>query len=147
MKKKVLAMLMVVTMVGVLFTGCGGGDDKKADGGNAGGDTKKEEQQKAEKIDVEKETGLTKEYEPNADYDEWTVVEYTIESANATFVATVSRMSDKSKYEVHCTFFGDEQISVLEGDKVTEDKSGFMETDTPLIVDAAEEQGIWSAIE
>lgn len=147
MKKKVLAMLLAAVMAGVLFTGCGGsGDDAKGDSGN---DTKQEEQQggSAEVIDVEAETGLTAEYDPNSDYDEWTLVEYTIEDAGATFIATVSKMSDGSKYEVHCTFFGDEQVSVLEGEEVTEDKTGFMKTDTPLIVEAAETQGIWSAIE
>lgn len=144
MKKKVLAMLLVAAMTGVMLTGCGGSDSSDSSSSDS---SEEETSETAEAVDVAAETGLTGEFEANPDYDEWTLVEYTIEDAGATFVATVSRMSDQSKYEVHCNFYGDEQISVLEGEEVTEDKTGFMETDTPLIVEAAEEQGIWAPIE
>lgn len=149
MKKKVLAMLLVAAMTGVMLTGCGGSDssDSSAEKTEEAAESEEETEETTEAVDVEAETGLTAEYDANADYDEWTLVEYTIEDVGATFTATVSRMSDKSKYEVHCNFYGDEQVSVLEGDEVTEDKTGFMETDTPLIVEAAEEQGIWATIE
>jgi len=133
-------------MACVIFAGCGGDDGGSSSGGSGDGGSTEKDSGAAADVNVEEETGLKGDYEPNSDYDEYTLVEYTIEDAGATFVATVSRKSDKSKYEVHCDFYGDEQVSVLEGDKVTEDKTGFMETDTPLIVEAAEKQGIWGAI-
>ncbi len=156
MKKKVLAAVLAAGMVMTALTGCGGASNSSS---SSSSDTKTEETASTddaasdEAADSSKASGdidslgLTAEYDPNPDYDEYTLVDYTIEDVNAEFVVTVSRMSDKSKYEIHCLFYGDEQVAVLEGDEVTEDKTGFMETDTPLIVEAAEAQGVWAPIE
>jgi hypothetical protein len=133
MKKKVLSLLVAATMAITALTACG------SSSASAGQSAEAKAEAKAS-LDA---LGLEAQYEPNADYAEYTLVDYEIADIGAQFVATVSKSSDGKKYEVHCMFYGDEQLSVLEDGKVTEDKSGFMETDTPLIVAKAEEQGIW----
>ncbi|MBQ7430847.1 MAG: hypothetical protein IJV29_14490 [Butyrivibrio sp.] len=141
MKKRLLSVLMAGVMSAALLTGCGSGS------------TSQEAETAVEAVSVDTSVldALREKYgsdvfEADANYDEYTIVEYTIESAGATFAATVSRKSDKSEYQVHCMFYGDEQLSVWNGKEVTEDKTGFMETDTPLIVEAAEAQGIWVSV-
>lgn len=141
MKKRLLSVLMAGVMSAALLTGCGSGS------------TSQEAETAVEAVSVDTSVldALREKYgsdvfEADASYDEYTIVEYTIESAGATFAATVSRKSDKSEYQVHCMFYGDEQVSVWNGKEVTEDKTGFMETDTPLIVEAAEAQGIWVSV-
>lgn len=136
MKKKVLSLLVAATMAMTALTACG----------SNGGGTAVSAEAQAEAQAALDGLGLTKEYDANPDYAEYTLVDYEIADIGAQFVATVSKSSDGKKYEVHCNFYGDEQVSVLEDGKVTEDKTGFMETDTPLIVQKAEEQGIWVPI-
>ncbi|MCR5054715.1 MAG: hypothetical protein K6A69_07725 [Lachnospiraceae bacterium] len=130
MKRRLLATVMVLALAVASLTACGGSNGAKVE---ATGDINT--------------LGLTAEFDPNSDYDLYTLVDYTIEDIGAEFVATVSKKADGSKYEIHCNFYGDEQLSVYENGKVTEDKTGFMQTDTPLIVEAAEAQGIWAVIE
>ena len=158
MKKKVLVAVLAAGMVVTMFSGCG---SSASNSGSAASETKtestdtKEADDSAAEADEAEEAaggdidslGLKADFDPNPDYDEYTLVEYTIEDANATFVATVSRKSDKSQYEIHCNFYGDEQLVVVKDGEVTEDKTGFMKTDSPMIVDAAEEQGVWAPIE
>ncbi len=134
MKKKILSVVMAATLAVASLTACGSGS------AGASAEAKAEAQASLDAL------GLTKDYDPNADYAEYTLVDYEIADIGAQFVATVSKSSDGKKYEVHCNFYGDEQVSVLENGAVTEDKTGFMETDTPLIVEKAEEQGIWVPI-
>lgn len=141
MKKRLLSVLMAGVMSAAILTGCGSGS------------TSQETETAVEAVSVDTSVldALREKYgsdvfEADANYDEYTIVEYTIESAGATFAATVSRKSDKSEYQVHCMFYGDEQVSVWNGKEVTEDKTGFMGTDTPLIVEAAEAQGIWVSV-
>ena len=90
------------------------------------------------------------DFEPNADYDKYTVFEYTIESAGATFAVNVSSKEDDSAMEIHCNFYGDEQLVTVEKDgdtyKVTSDKTGFMKTDAPLIAQAAIDANNWAPI-
>lgn len=141
MKKRLLSVLMAGVMSAALLTGCGSGSSTQ----------EAETAVEAVSVDTSVLDALREKYgsdvfEADANYDEYTIVEYTIESAGATFAATVSRKSDKSEYQVHCMFYGDEQVSVWNGKEVTEDKTGFMETDTPLIVEAAEAQGIWVSV-
>ena len=141
MKKRLLSVLMAGVMSAALLTGCGSGSSTQ----------EAETAVEAVSVDTSVLDALREKYgsdvfEADASYDEYTIVEYTIESAGATFAATVSRKSDKSEYQVHCMFYGDEQVSVWNGKEVTEDKTGFMATDTPLIVEAAEAQGIWVPI-
>ena len=160
MKKKILAAVLAAGMVMTALTACGGSSDSGSASSSSSSETKTETTADAdteEEADADEggssasgdidSLGLTADFDPNPDYDEYTLVDYTIEDANAEFVVTVSRMSDKSQYEIHCLFYGDEQVAVLKDGKVTEDKTGFMETDTPLIVEAAEAQGVWAPIE
>lgn len=88
------------------------------------------------------------EFEPNADYEKWCAIDYTIEDIGAEMVVTVSAMEDDSKMDIQCNFYGDDQHAVAEKDgdgwKVVEDKTGFMETDTPIIIEKALKEGEWA---
>ena len=90
-------------------------------------------------------------FEPNEDYDMWTVVEYTIEDIQADLVCTVSAKEDMSEFYLECNFYGDDQMTrtTYDGTEYTveEDKTGFMGGDTPAILDKAQEQNIWLPIE
>ena len=87
------------------------------------------------------------EFDPNPDYDMWTVVEYTIEAIQADLVCTVSAKSDFSEFYQECNFYGDDQMSRTTWDgenyEVLEDLTGFMAGDTPAILDKAMEQNLW----
>ena len=87
------------------------------------------------------------EFDPNEEYDMWTVVEYTIEDIQADLVCTISRKADNSEYYLECNFYGDDQMTrtTYDGTEFTilEDKTGFMQKDTPPILEKAMEQGIW----
>ena len=91
------------------------------------------------------------QFEPNKDYDEYTVVEYTIEDIQADLVCTVSTNKDHTEFYLECNFYGDDQMTKTTYDgkeyKVEEDKTGFMAVDTPAILDKAIEQNIWVPIE
>ena len=86
-------------------------------------------------------------FDPNEDYDMWTVVEYTIEDIQADLVCTVSAKADFSEFYLECNFYGDDQMTrtTYDGEtyEVLEDKTGFMGGDTPAILDKAQEQDIW----
>ncbi len=104
------------------------------------------------------------EFDPNPDYTEYTVVEYTIEAIQADLVCTVSRkvLEDGTvEYYQECNFYGDDQMTrtiYKGGDKAIEeiddeadfevlgDKTGFMKGDTPAILKVAMEQNIWLPI-
>ena len=90
------------------------------------------------------------EFDPNPDYDKWTVVEYTIEDIQADLVCTVSAKKDFSEFYQECNFYGDDQMTRTTWDgenyEVLEDATGFMKGDTPAILDKAMEQGIWLPI-
>lgn len=96
------------------------------------------------------------EFDPNPDYDEYTVVEYTIEAIQADLVCTISRKADNSEFYLECNFYGDDQMTRTtwngenwdEGSyEVVEDLTGFMKGDTPAILQVALEQDIWLPIE
>lgn len=91
------------------------------------------------------------EFDPNADYDMYTIVEYTIEDIQADLVCTVSAKADFSEFYQECNFYGDDQMTrtTWDGEKyeVLEDKTGFMAGDTPAILDIAKEQNLWVKIE
>lgn len=91
------------------------------------------------------------QFDPNKDYDKYTVVEYTIEDIQADLVCTVSAKEDNSEFYLECNFYGDDQMTKTTYDgkefKIEEDKTGFMETDTPVILEKALEQNLWVAIE
>ena len=91
------------------------------------------------------------QFEPNKDYDKYTVVEYTLEDIQADLVCTISAKEDNSEFYLECNFYGDDQMTKTTYDgkefKVEEDKTGFMGGDTPAILEKAIEQNIWVAIE
>ncbi|MGX8704946.1 MAG: hypothetical protein ACSW8J_00040 [bacterium] len=96
------------------------------------------------------------EFDPNPDYDEYTVVEYTIEAIQADLVCTISRKADNSEFYLECNFYGDDQMTRTtwngenweEGSyEILEDLTGFMKGDTPAILQAAIEQDVWLPIE
>ena len=73
--------------------------------------------------------------------DKYTVVEYTIEDIQADLVCTVSAKEDNSEFYLECNFYGDDQMTKTTYDgkefKIEEDKTGFMATDTPAILEKA----------
>ena len=91
------------------------------------------------------------EFDPNEDYDMYTVVEYTIEDIQADLVCTVSAKADFSEFYLECNFYGDDQMTRTTWDgenyEVLEDLTGFMKGDTPAVLDIAREQWIWVPIE
>lgn len=153
MKKRLLTALMATVMTIGLLAGCGSSSKESAskestEVASEAESTDTEATADASAFDELKETYGDDVFEPNEDYDEYTIIEYTIEDAGATFAATVSKKSDGSEYYIQCMFYGDEQQVVITGDdEITFDKTGFMETDSPAIVDAAEEAGTWVAIQ
>ena len=138
MRKKILALVMVGIMAVATMAGCGGSSSSSSSSSDA------VLQATNESADF---GDLTAEYDPTAGYDVYTLVDYTIEDIDAQFVATVSAKADGTEYEVHCLFYGDEQIAVVDGDgNVTSDKTGFMSTDAPIIVENAKAQNNWAPI-
>ena len=91
------------------------------------------------------------EFDPNEEYDMWTIVEYTIEDIQADLVCTVSAKADFSEFYQECNFYGDDQMTRTTYDgtnyEVLEDKTGFMAGDTPAILDIAMAQNQWVKIE
>ena len=92
------------------------------------------------------------EFDPNEDYDMWTVVEFSIESIGVEDMpVTVSAKEDLSEFYLECNFYGDDQMTRTTYDgkefEVLEDKTGFMKGDTPAILDLAQEQNLWVKIE
>jgi hypothetical protein len=134
MKKRILSVVLAAMMAMATLTACGSGSGKSAE---VSAEAKAEAQAQLDAL------GLKKDFDPNTEYADYTLVDYEIADIGAQFVATVSRSSDGKKYEIHCNFYGDEQLSVYDNGKVTEDKTGSMETDTPIIVEKAEKQGTW----
>jgi ABC-type glycerol-3-phosphate transport system substrate-binding protein len=139
MKKKLMAVVLCVTIVGAMLVGCGSSSDSSSsDAATAPA---------AEDVTFDVEP----EYEPNADYDKYTVFEYTIESAGATFPVTLSANNAEDSFEIHCNFYGDEQLVTVEksGDEftVTFDKTSFMTGDAPAICQAGIDAANWAAIQ
>ena len=106
-----------------------------------------EAEEGGEKKFTEADLPAEPEFDPNEDYDMWTVVEYTIEDIQADLVCTVSAKKDFSEFYQECNFYGDDQMTRTTWDgenyEVLEDTTGFMAGDTPAILDKAMEQGIW----
>ncbi|MBQ3372474.1 MAG: hypothetical protein IJG40_04980, partial [Oscillospiraceae bacterium] len=52
------------------------------------------------------------EFDPNPDYDMWTVVEFSIESIGVEDMpVTVSAKKDFSEFYLECNFYGDDQMT------------------------------------
>ena len=88
------------------------------------------------------------EFDPNEDYDMWTVVEFSIESIGVEDMpVTVSAKEDLSEFYLECNFYGDDQMTRTTYDgkefEVLEDKTGFMKGDTPTVLQMAIDQDLW----
>lgn len=91
---------------------------------------------------------LVAEFSPNSEYDKYQLVYYIVEDIDARFTATVSAMDDGSKYEVRCNIDGEEQLVTLDKDlKITDDQTGHMSYDAPIIVQKAIDADKWTKIE
>lgn len=87
------------------------------------------------------------EYDPNPDYDKYTVIEYYIEGADATVLATVSAKADESEFCMEFSFYGDDQKVVCNKEgEVSEDKTGFMTGDAPAMIAFVLENAVWAEI-
>ena len=87
------------------------------------------------------------EYDPNPDYDKWTVIEYYIENADATVIITCSAKADDSEFNMEYSFYGDDQQVVCDAEgNVSFDKTGFMANDTPDMVSYIIENAVWADI-
>ena len=96
------------------------------------------------------------QFDPNPDYEEYTMVYYEIEDIGAELYCTISREAvdtDAGVYEYYleCNFYGDDQMttSTYDGEtiEVSADKTGFMSGDTPAILDIAIANNVWFPIE
>ena len=107
---------------------------------------------------VEEVTALLDEmqFDPNPDYEDYTMVYYEIEDIGAELYCTISRKvvdADAGVYEYYleCNFYGDDQMttSTYDGEtlEVTADKTGFMSGDTQAILDIAIANNVWFPIE
>ena len=131
MKKLIALLLAAIMMVGVLSVAYA---DEHAD-----------------ELEVLTEFGdLTiddAEYDPNPDYDKWTVIEYYIENADATVIITCSAKADDSEFNMEYSFYGDDQQVVCDAEgTVSFDKTGFMANDTPDMVAYIIENAVWADI-
>ena len=165
MKKRFVTMLLAATVMASMGTSYAvfaedaateeAADEKKDDAKEDAEDDKKDDAKDADKDAAEGEAkGVTEdqlpakpEFEPNKDYDKYTVVEYTIEDIQADLVCTVSAKEDNSEFYMECNFYGDDQMVKATYDgkefKVEEDKTGFMGGDTPAILQKAIDQDLW----
>ena len=84
------------------------------------------------------------QFEPNADYDEYTVVEYTIEDIQADLVCTVSTNKDHTEFYLECNFYGDDQMTKTkyDGKEYTVEASDDAKTDDTKADDAKEIKGV-----
>ena len=96
------------------------------------------------------------QFDPNPEYEEWTMVYYEIEDIGAELYCTISRKvvdADAGVYEYYleCNFYGDDQMttSTYDGEtiEVSADKTGFMSGDTQAILDIAIANNVWWPIE
>ena len=139
MKRKTISIVLLLVIGMMLLAGCGNNAAQPAAG--------TEQPKDVPEPPVEPEE-LTAEFSPNAEYDKYTVVYYIVEDIDARFTATVSAMDDGSEYEVHCSIDGEEQTVTLDKDlKVTDDKTGNMSYDAPIIVQKAIDADNWTKIE
>ena len=166
MKKKVLAIMMATALAASFgmaayaeeaaeeTTEAAAEEEAPAEEEAAEEEKADEEKADEEKADDAAAAGVTEadlptepQFDPNEDYDMWTVVEYTIEDIQADLVCTVSAKEDLSEFYLECNFYGDDQMTRTTYDgkeyKVEEDKTGFMGGDTPAILDKAQEQNLW----
>lgn len=144
MKKRIMALLVAGVML-FAIAGCSSSSSSSSDDSSSE-ETTEEAEEEAEEVTFD----LESEYEVDTSYDYYTIFEYTIEGFDP-MVVLVCKNAAGTEYNIQCTFYGDAQNSTVEvdGDEmtVTADLTGFMQTDSPLIVEEAEELGVWASID
>ena len=139
MKRETISIVLLLIIGMMLLAGCGNNAAQPAAG--------TEQTKDVTGAPAEPEEPVA-EFSPNAEYDKYTLVYYIVEDIDARFTATVSAMDDGSGYEVHCSIDGEEQTVTLDKDlKVTDDKTGNMSYDAPIIVQKAIDADNWTKIE
>ena len=90
------------------------------------------------------------DYEPNPDYDKYTVVYWYLEDISADMFTMVSAKEDDSEFYMEVFWFGVDDLAVATYDgenfEVTTDQSGFMTNLVPDIMALAFEQDMWKPI-
>ena len=94
------------------------------------------------------------DFEPNAEYEEYTYVYYEIEDIAAELYCTVSKKAvddSTTEFYVETNFYGDDQLVVATYDgtdfEITQDKTGFLKGDAPAILQIAVDNNVWFPIE
>ena len=172
MRRSIVCLVTAMSLGALVFTGCGGPRSQNAGEGQSStvqaesGNTEAKEQindsSTREIVYFETkadDTGTTAasasgeskeiiaEFDPNAQYDKYALVDYFVEDIAAEFVATVSAKEDGSEYEVHCSIDGEEQVVTLDKDlHIISDQTGNMAFDAPIIVQNAVDAGNWTSI-
>lgn len=85
-------------------------------------------------------------YGVNPEDTYWTTIPYLVTDAQMQFTATISTDASMKEFEVWCHFFEDQQTTVGYTDNTLstiEDKTGFMMSIAPEIVQYAIDQNIW----
>ena len=93
------------------------------------------------------------EYEPNPDYDKYTVVYYFLEDISADMYTLVSAKEDDSEFYLEVFWYGVDDMAHVTYDSETEtyelveDRSGFMKLVYEGMIKIALEQDMWKTIE
>lgn len=160
MKKKVLSILMSISVTAILLSGCGSSPDNasetKIESHNetvttteAVTTTKAESSEDSHGLNITSdisELAAMPAYGANPEYTIWTTVPYLVQDAQMQFTATISSNEDLKTFEIQCNFFEDQVAKIEYVDDVltvTEDKTGFMGGFSAEIVQYAIDQNIW----
>lgn len=91
------------------------------------------------------------EYEPNPDYDKYTVIYYYLEDISADMYCMISAKEDDSEFYIEVFWYGVDDLAIATYDgeniEVTKDQSGFMTNLVPDMINLALEQDMWKPIE
>lgn len=175
MKKRIVALFMASLISVMMVTGCGAKEKQEADNTTAVAteavtDSKTATDDKsadaaatdAVTTDTTKDAAATDaeegdtvdvggDYPVSTKYDEYQLVDYYFGETDQTIKMVVSRTTDAAEYDVHFTFFNDEQeLQFTVKDNVptaTFDKSGFITKDIENIYKAIQESNNWTAVQ
>ena len=90
------------------------------------------------------------EYEPNPDYDKYTVVYYYLEDISADMYTMISAKEDNSEFYLEVFWYGVDDMAKVAYDgenfELLEDQSGFMNLVYEGIIGLALEQDMWKPI-
>ncbi len=148
--KRVAAVLLATMMVFSLAacSSDSSSSSEEADKAESTEEEVAETTEEADEADEDVEFDVEPEFEPSADYDKYTVIEYNL--AGEDVPVTVCANSDETSFELLCNFFGDDQDwkGTWDGTDVeTEyDLTSFMSGDAPGIIEEAVKQGKWKTI-